>query len=149
MTHHRSMQLTDLSQILAIEQSVQLAPWAKQHFIDCLNKDHYYCRVIASADTVYGFAVFSIIADEAELLNIAIDKPYQKKGLAKTMLHDAILFLSSQGCAHLLLEVRASNDVARQLYTSLGFQQNGYRKSYYPSPEGREDAILMTLALKK
>lgn len=45
-----------------------------------------------------------------------------------------------------LLEVRASNEPALALYTSMGFRQVGLRKRYYSNPE--EDAVLMTLTLR-
>ena len=45
------------------------------------------------------------------------------------------------------LEVRSSNVAARALYKSLGFSETGLRPKYYATPDGREDAILMTLTL--
>ncbi len=43
-----------------------------------------------------------------------------------------------------LLEVRASNQPAMQLYKSMGFQRVGLRQEYY---HDGEDAVLMTLEL--
>ncbi len=45
------------------------------------------------------------------------------------------------------LEVRSSNAAARALYQSLGFSETGARCNYYATPDGREDAVLMTLTL--
>jgi ribosomal-protein-alanine N-acetyltransferase len=41
------------------------------------------------------------------------------------------------------LEVRASNQSARALYESAGFNEMGLRRNYYPDASGREDAVLM------
>ena len=46
------------------------------------------------------------------------------------------------------LEVRVSNQAAYKLYTKLGFDEIGVRKNYYPSPAGREDALILALDLK-
>ncbi|RRA28422.1 ribosomal-protein-alanine N-acetyltransferase, partial [Cronobacter sakazakii] len=45
------------------------------------------------------------------------------------------------------LEVRASNHAARALYESLGFNEATIRRNYYPTSDGREDAIIMALPL--
>jgi ribosomal-protein-alanine N-acetyltransferase len=46
-----------------------------------------------------------------------------------------------------LLEVRVSNDAAYRLYTSMGFDEVGLRKNYYPARHGREDAIILACDL--
>ena len=51
------------------------------------------------------------------------------------------------GFATLWLEVRASNERARRLYAQRGFAEVGLRRGYYPAAGGREDAVLMSLAL--
>jgi len=47
----------------------------------------------------------------------------------------------------IFLEVRPSNDAAIELYRSAGFGQIGIRPSYYQAPGGREDAVVLALAL--
>jgi [ribosomal protein S18]-alanine N-acetyltransferase len=48
---------------------------------------------------------------------------------------------------NMFLEVRASNEVAIALYESMGFCEMSIRRGYYPAKNGREDAVLMGLAL--
>ena len=55
--------------------------------------------------------------------------------------------MAEQGAATIFLEVRESNAPARQLYQSVGLLQVRVRKNYYPTLEGREDAILMSRQL--
>jgi ribosomal-protein-alanine N-acetyltransferase len=45
------------------------------------------------------------------------------------------------------LEVRPSNVVACDLYRSLGFNEIGVRRNYYPAQKGHEDALVMALDL--
>jgi ribosomal-protein-alanine N-acetyltransferase len=56
-----------------------------------------------------------------------------------------------QGMPRIILEVRPSNTAALALYQSLGYEQIGLRKNYYPqNPElgSREDAIVMAKSIK-
>jgi ribosomal-protein-alanine N-acetyltransferase len=43
----------------------------------------------------------------------------------------------------LWLEVRASNNIALNLYISYGFTEQERRKNYYNSAAGKEDAVIM------
>jgi ribosomal-protein-alanine N-acetyltransferase len=52
-----------------------------------------------------------------------------------------------RGAMHIFLEVRPSNDGAKALYSRFGFRQVAVRPNYYPAHEGREDALVFTLAL--
>lgn len=63
------------------------------------------------------------------------------------MRHDAApAFTRRQDAESVLLEVRASNEAALRLYSSLGFERVGLRRQYYPDGE---DAVLMTLLLRE
>jgi ribosomal-protein-alanine N-acetyltransferase len=43
--------------------------------------------------------------------------------------------------------VRQSNISALALYENIGFNEMAIRRGYYPAKNGREDAVLMGLAL--
>ncbi len=51
----------------------------------------------------------------------------------------------SKAAEKMFLEVRPSNQVAIKLYESMGFEQIGLRRAYYPGNEGREDALVLAL----
>ena len=51
------------------------------------------------------------------------------------------------GARSMFLEVRPSNLPALRLYERYGFRNIGCRRGYYPAHEGREDAIVMRIAL--
>jgi ribosomal-protein-alanine N-acetyltransferase len=51
------------------------------------------------------------------------------------------------GAKVLFLEVRPSNEAGQRLYTGYGFRQVGVRRGYYPAHRGREDALVLSLAL--
>ena len=89
------------------------------------------------------------ILDEAHLLNLVIDLPWQRQGLGRFLLEAVLNHLRATAAQSILLEVRASNLGARQLYAHAGFTVLSLRKGYYSTPDRtiREDALVMRLAL--
>ena len=87
------------------------------------------------------------VLPEATLFNIAVDPDYQRQGLGRALLEHLIDELEKRGVATLWLEVRASNAAAIALYESLGFNEATIRRNYYPTTDGREDAIIMALPI--
>jgi ribosomal-protein-alanine N-acetyltransferase len=61
------------------------------------------------------------------------------------LLQRLLLRAKAQRAEMVFLEVRASNHAAQQLYVTMGFNQIGERKGYYPAEGGREDAIIFAL----
>jgi len=74
---------------------------------------------------------------EAELLTISVRPERRRSGLA-TAIVTALLDLAD-GAESCFLEVRASDDGARELYEKLGFRDVGRRRRYYRN----DDAIVM------
>lgn len=87
-----------------------------------------------------GFLLIRTVADEAEILTLAVDPAQQRKGLARDLVGHAETKLGQQGCARLFLEVSVRNTAALALYDALGFQKTGRRFRYYADGA---DAILM------
>jgi ribosomal-protein-alanine N-acetyltransferase len=67
--------------------------------------------------------------------------------LGRKFLRHLIEVARQDGADMMFLEVRPSNDKAIGLYLSEGFNEIGLRRNYYPAANGREDAILMGMAL--
>ena len=94
----------------------------------------------------HGFSLSRAVADEAELLLIAVDPESQGHGVGLALLQDFIAHALSQGAHRLHLEVRDGNP-AVHLYHDAGFVTAGRRRSYYRGPEGeRYDALTLVLA---
>lgn len=142
------MQEKDIPMVLEIENQVHEYPWSERIFYDCL-KAGYQGYIIRNEETqqVMCFSLFSFAADECHLLNIATASAYQRQGLAKTLLRFCLSLYKEKKSASCYLEVRESNWTALQMYEDLGFHLSGIRRDYYPSPQGRENAIIMTLNL--
>jgi [ribosomal protein S18]-alanine N-acetyltransferase len=142
----RPMQFDDLDQVMEIEPKIYLHPWSRGNFADSLNAG-YSCWVYELEDKFIGYAVMMMVLDEAHVLNISIAGEYQGRGLGRTLLQNLIEVARRRGAQTMFLEVRPSNLTARGLYDSMGFNEFSVRKGYYPAKDGREDAILMGLAL--
>ena len=128
-----------LDDVIAIEQSNQYSPWPEQEFVRSMENPNRHAWVALDNNQVLGFAVFSKIGLEAELLTVSIARQHQGQGLGRELLQQTITKLE---CETLFLEVRTSNDTARQLYESMGFNEVGRRANYYPTKNGREDALI-------
>lgn len=87
------------------------------------------------------FARWSVLrlAQEAELLRIAVDPARRGEGLAKALLAAAEAELAALRIQDLHLEVRVSNAAARALYAAAGWRESGLRMGYY---RDGEDAAL-------
>ena len=81
------------------------------------------------------------------MFNIAVDPAFQRRGLGRALLEQVIDEVEKRGVVTLWLEVRASNVAAIALYESLGFNEATIRRNYYPTVDGREDAIIMALPI--
>ena len=142
----RPMQLNDLDAIMAIEPYIYPYPWTRGNFSDSLNSG-YSAWVLLRNEVIIGYALVMMVLDEAHLLNLSVAKTYQKQGLGRILLEHMIQIAKNNQAANMFLEVRPSNISAIALYENTGFNEMAIRRGYYPAKNGREDAVLMGLAL--
>lgn len=137
-----------LSDIVRIEQAVHIAPWSKTQLAPAQGRfDHHYA-LVNQDDQIIGYFYTRCVAGEAELLNIAVDRPFQGKGVGHQLLILLKKTLVAAGANTLWLEVRQSNRGARALYQKQGFELISRRAGYYPCPDGTtEDALIMRAQL--
>lgn len=142
MVEIRTMQYTDLKQVIAVETKAYPHPWTLGIFRDCL-RIGYKAWVVTLDRAVIGYGIVMLAPGEAHILNICIDPAYQGKGLGRHLLRYLVERSNSTDVDMVMLEVRRSNVSAQQLYLSEGFHELGVRKAYYPAEQGREDAIIL------
>jgi ribosomal-protein-alanine N-acetyltransferase len=142
----RPMQLDDLDAIMVIEPQIYPYPWTIGNFNDSLNSG-YSAWILMHNEDIIGYSLMMMVLDEAHLLNLSIAKTYQKQGLGRTLLEHMVDIAKNNQMANMFLEVRQSNISAIALYENVGFNEMAIRRNYYPATNGREDAILMGLAL--
>ncbi len=101
--------------------------------------------MIVQIGVTQGFLVAHASGPDWELENIVVSENVRREGLASALIAELIHRIEAFGAEAVFLEVRESNQPARQLYSRFGFLETGCRKSYYSAPE--ENAILYTLRL--
>ena len=136
----------DLADWLALEQQAFPDPWTEKQLLSLLARPRNVCFGCFELNQLLGFAVCSTVLDETELLQIAVAESRRGSGLSQRFFAALIQELSGRGVARMLLEVRVSNNAAIGFHRSRGFSKDGCRKDYYPTAEGREDALLMSLS---
>ncbi|MEC8195118.1 MAG: GNAT family N-acetyltransferase [Pseudomonadota bacterium] len=106
-------------------------------------------RLTFAIESKYGFALGRVIADEAELLTIAVDPAHQGKGLGHILLTQFEAESKLRGAGWVHLEVAQDNTAALALYTRAGYEICGERPGYYSRPNGEQiTASLMKKALR-
>ncbi len=141
----RAMTNNDVPSVSAIELQVTPHPWRANQFIDSVLK--HQCIVLTLETEVIGYAIYTIVAGEAEILNIAIHQAYQGKGFGRQLL-DYLMDVVSENAERFYLEVRVSNEAAIHLYQEVGFVEICLRRNYYKTSAGLEDAIVMAKDLQ-
>ena len=82
---------------------------------------------------------YSIIYDRMELDDIFVLEEYRNKGIGNKLMSYLVSVAISEKVVNITLEVRNSNEIARNMYKKFGFREVALRKFYY----GDEDGILM------
>jgi ribosomal-protein-alanine N-acetyltransferase len=142
-----AMREADLAEVMAIEEAIYSHPWTRGNFDDSLVAG-YECRTWRLGADLVGYFVLMVAAGEAHLLNLSIAPAWQRKGHGSLLLREAAGIARARGARGIFLEVRPSNAGAQALYTRFGFRKIAVRRGYYPARSGREDALVLTLALQ-
>nr|WP_207186589.1 GNAT family N-acetyltransferase [Rhodobaculum claviforme] len=109
-------------------------PWDAAEFAALLRQPH---SLLEGAED--GFVLLRVLADEAEVLTLAVAPHARRRGLATGLLARAMARAADHGARAAFLEVAAGNAAARALYARAGFEQVGLRAGYY----GGEDALVL------
>lgn len=95
-----------------------------------------------------GFVLGRVIADEAELLTIAVAPEARREGIGRQLLAAFDAEAKARGAAQAFLEVAVDNQAARGLYLSSGWLETGRRRGYYHTPDSKTvDAVIMAKLL--
>jgi ribosomal-protein-alanine N-acetyltransferase len=138
----RAMRQEDVAQVAALEQAAYEFPWSAGIFRDCLLAG--YTAVILEKDgDVSGYAVMSVAAGEAHLLNICLAASLRGRGIGHRLLDHMLQLAGESGAERVFLEVRPSNKRAMRLYRAAGFEVIGVRRGYYRASGGSEDAVVL------
>ena len=136
-----SMTSAHVAQIAELEKCCFNDPWSENSISSELNNRLSCWLVALESDVVIGYVGSQTVLGETDMMNIAVHPDYRNQGVAKKLIQNLMDTISEQGSHSLMLEVRQSNEPAKNLYLSLGFETVGIRKNYYRNP--RENALIL------
>lgn len=137
----RPMALADREQVVAIELESP-SPWAMAQISDELQYAGSVSLVAEDgAGEIYGWCCARSVADEAELLKIAVRSDLRRRSVAARLLCSLEDILMRSSVRELFLEVRSQNVPALHFYRKHGFGEVGRRIGYYSDPA--EDALIL------
>lgn len=140
--------------VASIQQLLVSSPQAAQWFVQDLSETllpsasslSSLSLVAEEGGEVIGMIAMRVVADEAEILNLAIAVPWRRRGLGGRLVDSAMAEAEAAGAVRVFLEVRESNAVARAFYSRMRFHEVGRRRAYYRNPD--EDALVLALVIQ-
>jgi ribosomal-protein-alanine N-acetyltransferase len=145
------IQSSHIPEILEIEKTLFATPWTRGMFEQEIaarpgpDGPGTYSVVATVGDRVAGYVVAWFIDEGVHLMNIAVRREFQRRGIGRRLLADLVKTASAAGKRFIVLEVRAGNAAAQALYRTFLFENIGIRRRYYA--DNGEDAVLMALRL--
>lgn len=137
----RRLTYADLPAVLALERRSFPAPWSLAMFVLELSKPSGVCLAAEGDEGLVGYLVCSRYADIWHLMNVAVDEPLRRRGVASALVEEMLARAGRED--RYTLEVRVSNTGAIAMYERLGFRPAGRRLRYYH--DNNEDALIMWL----
>ena len=136
----RPLAYADLPQVIAIERRAFPTPWSLAMFVLELSKPSGICLAALEGGVMVGYLVCSRYDTVWHLMNVAVEPPRQRQGIASALL-ERLFEQADRPREQYTLEVRTSNEAAIRLYERFGFRAAGRRRGYYH--DNREDALIM------
>jgi [ribosomal protein S18]-alanine N-acetyltransferase len=121
------------------------AQWTEESYREALEWPGIVAMVRAEDAEVIGFILGRQVADQGEILNLAVSPAKRRRGEGAALLGAALGEFRAHGVRRVFLEVRESNETAMAFYARHGFSKTGRRAGYYREPD--EAAVLMEMKL--
>ena len=135
------MQSEHVASVAEMERQCFSDPWSEKSVASELHNP-LSLWLIAEVDwVVAGYVGSQTVLDSADMMNLAVSPSFRRQGIGERLVNCLTEALKEKGVKTLLLEVRISNEPAKELYQKLGFEMVGKRPRYYEKP--REDALIL------
>ncbi len=144
----RPMTRKDVPRVYEIEVACFRSPWSKNALFGELRNEVANYLVMELDGVICGYAGMWVLFEEAHMTNVAILQGYRQAGRGRRLMLAMMELAMRLGADKMTLEVRESNAVARRLYQTLDFEQNGRRPRYY-SDTGEDALLLWNMNIKQ
>ena len=141
----RRMTHDHVSRVMEIEQVSFQPSWTDISFHILIDRG-CECWILKAEHRMAGYGVCQAEGSLAHILNICVDRQSRGQGYGRKLLNHLLRQVGSD-VKYAVLEVRRSNSKALNLYRSSGFQRQSVKPDYYPTDNGREDAIVLVKPL--
>ena len=120
-------------------------PWDAEEIGGVLGGPGGFGLVVRDPQTgeMAAFILARAVADEAEVLTLAVDPVYRRAGMGRALVEAVALNVAAAGARSLFLEVAGDNDAGLGLYRAAGFSPVGRRPAYYRRVDGAVDALVL------
>ncbi len=138
----RPLAVGDLVAMEAMQRAALPDPFTPGELALELERSH--ARNLAAFDAdgrLCGAVLGWLIVGELQIHQVVVASEARRAGIGRALVEAILARVVAEGARIATLEVRQSNEAARQLYARLGFATDGLRRRY--SPDG-EDAVLMS-----
>ena len=123
-------------------------PWNEQAFAELLGGPGAIALAAGDEDGLLGFILLRAVADEVEILTLAVAPAHRRQGLARALLDAGLALAVQSGAGRAFLEVAVDNLAAIGLYEGADFVRIGRRPAYYARKSGPPvDALVLSRAL--
>ncbi len=139
------MKEQDVSAVAVIERMSFHLPWSEVSFLNEIYKPRAVAKVATLDGSIVGYICAEYVEDEGHILDLAVHPDFRRRGVATSLVRHVLEELRLKGSRFVYLEVRTSNNAAKELYERFGFRIVGMRKNYYVVPN--EDAVIMMLEI--
>jgi ribosomal-protein-alanine N-acetyltransferase len=121
--------------------------WTEPQTLSMLALTGVWLSLAWSDDRPAGFALNRIVADEAELLLLAVSPHFRRRGIGMALIERSRMITRQRNGFRLHLEVRHNNP-AIELYSKAGFRLVGRRPGYYRGIDGQiHDALTLSCSV--
>lgn len=134
----RVLSTNEVSDVTEIDNKSFSKGWRKEQFKEMIDSESHLAVGVFESTQCIGYALFSFVLDEADLLRVAVSGKLRNNGIGGRLLANSLMMLNKNGINRVFLEVRADNFSARRVYERCGFLAIDTRKKYY----GDCDAIV-------
>lgn len=127
----RKLDVSDSVSVNELEKDSFSYPWTALQIHQMLQGGNHVSLGAFENGRCIGYALFSYILDEGELLRIGVLQDMRRQGIATQLIKKGMHILNQKGVSRVFLEVREDNFSAIHMYESLNFIKISIRKNYY------------------
>ncbi len=141
---HAPLDPSQAELLAAIHAEAFDRPWSRADFAELLASPGVFGWLSLAGEAPLGFVLARAVADEAEILTLAVSPDRRRRGIGRSLIEAALFEARARGAARIWLEVAEDNVAALTLYRAAGFAPTGRRRGYYSRPAGAVDALVLS-----